>query len=520
MYARAVSERYQDWQQLGSGGAADVFRVFDSELGIPVAIKILKEIHHADASQVDSLRREVLISRALRHPNICPIHDLYEGPEGIGIIMELLEGEELKAWSARHKGELLNTISDRLTVLRLTAAALATAHSVIVHRDIKPANIFLRNGSCEHPLILDFGLSATSTDGGPTLRGGTPKYMPPEQYLFPDRKDKRSDIFSLGIVAYELLTDGRLPESSLISLTKGGDIPNITSSKMTPPSSFCGAIPPELDRLILQMVESDLERRPEDAGLVCELLSEVSLGTGLEFASAPKEETGEYVEVPEGAYFIGSANPNARENERPSRMVQLSAFQISRSTVTNADYQRFMDATGSSAPPLLSDPIFGRPDCPVVCVSWEQASTYAEWAGGRLPTEAEWEVAAKAGESNAEYPWGAAKPDGTTANLNGVCESPLPSGSHPRGNNRWGLRDMCGNVWEWCQDGYLEHAFASITKGHKDPVFNPEGAEKVIRGGSYDSFPSHGRCSFRSHSAADQPRPDLGFRIVIPLDQR
>ncbi len=74
---------------------------------------------------------------------------------------------------------------------------------------------------------------------------------------------------------------------------------------------------------------------------------------------------------------------------------------------------------------------------------------------------------------------------------------------------------MCGNVWEWCQDDYADHAYSALSKGDADPIFSSDSETKVIRGGSFDSFPSHGRCSFRSKAGADQRRPDIGFRIVI-----
>ena len=93
---RSGGERFVDWKPVGAGGSADVYRVFDSELGIALAIKILKQAHREDRRYIESLRREVLISRRLRHTNICPIHDLYEGERGVGIVMDLIEGHDLK----------------------------------------------------------------------------------------------------------------------------------------------------------------------------------------------------------------------------------------------------------------------------------------------------------------------------------------------------------------------------------------------------------------------------------------
>src|SRR5476651_1989953 len=254
-------DRYEDWQFVGKGGAADIFKVFDRELGVTLAVKILKPEFCGDARQVAALRREVLISRALRHPNICPIHDLYEGPHGIGITMDFLEGCDLRRWMDANRGRLLATLPDRVLVLCRIAEALALAHAKIVHRDLKPANIFLQGGAIDRPLIMDFGLAIGGADS-PATSAGTPKYMSPEQFLNADRVDQRSDLFSFGVMAYELLTDGQLPQTSLRDVLRTRAVPTVSPSSITPPSEFCAAIPPALDRLVLQLVQIDRARRP------------------------------------------------------------------------------------------------------------------------------------------------------------------------------------------------------------------------------------------------------------------
>src|SRR5471032_971161 len=140
----SLGARFVDWQVVGKGGSSDVFKVSDTELGIPLAIKILKQSHRGDRRYIESLRREVLISRRLRHPNICPIHDLYEGDRGVGIVMDLIDGHDLKQWLRDHRGTLLDTMPSRLSLFAKLCSALTVAHSLIIHRDLKPANIFLR----------------------------------------------------------------------------------------------------------------------------------------------------------------------------------------------------------------------------------------------------------------------------------------------------------------------------------------------------------------------------------------
>src|SRR4051812_12036415 len=187
------SSRFAGWELIGHGGSADVYKVQDRELGVPLAVKILKQDHSGDQRYIESLRREVLISRRLRHPNICPIHDLYEGDRGVGIVMDLIQGQDLKAWLRSNYGNLLETMPARLGMLRKLCEALKVAHTLIVHRDLKPANIFLLNGEITNPVIMDFGMSTDAAEVG--MDGGTPKYMAPEQFLRRDVIDHRADLF-------------------------------------------------------------------------------------------------------------------------------------------------------------------------------------------------------------------------------------------------------------------------------------------------------------------------------------
>jgi serine/threonine protein kinase len=193
-------DRYLDWQLIGKGGTANVYRVADSQLdGRSVAIKLLNDKYRNNATLLRGLRDEVLISRDLRHPNICPIHDIYEGSRGVGIVMDFIQGQDLRAWMDDNQNQLLNTIQNRLTVLCKIAEALIVAHTRIIHRDLKPANIYLLKGDITQPLIMDFGISIQGSGDSSAASGaaGTLKYASPEQFLTPETVDRRSDIFPL-----------------------------------------------------------------------------------------------------------------------------------------------------------------------------------------------------------------------------------------------------------------------------------------------------------------------------------
>jgi len=510
------AERFTDWRLIGSGGVADVYKVTDTELGVSLAIKILKQIHREDRRYIDSLRSEVLISRKLRHPNICPIHDLYEGPKGIGIVMDLIEGQDLKAWMAAHRGRLLETIQPRLTVLRKVTEALAVAHSQISHRDLKPANIFIKNNDISSPIIMDFGLSA-NTGAADThgLSGGTPKYMAPEQFTSPEAVDSRADLFALGILAYELLTDGEIPPCSLVDCARTGALPQFSPEDILPPSTFCAALPNDLDRLILQMIDHDPGKRPQSAGEVKAVLDQVRLRDPFALKRSKSVKETVTIPVPTGAYPVGERSASARASDQPQRRIRLSAYRIAATPVTNGEYRVFVKSTGYRAPALLNHQRLGQDWLPVVMVGWDDACAFAQWAGGRLPTECEWEAAARAGDAKSRYPWGEEPPLNTQANIDGVCNGPTPVGSYPSGANAWGMMDACGNVWEWCADPWDEHLLKNIGTDALNPVAQAATEYRAIRGGSYDSLAVSGACSFRHRAARSVTRADLGFRLAF-----
>ena len=509
------AERFMDWQLIGSGGVADVYRVADKELGVPLAIKILKQIHREDRRHVDSLRGEVLISRKLRHPNICPIHDLYEGPHGVGIVMDLIEGQDLKGWMQEHRGRLLETIEPRLTVLRKLTEALAVAHSQITHRDLKPANIFIKNNDISSPIIMDFGLSSPAEQGGSEgLLGGTPKYMAPEQFLTPQGVDRRADLFALGMIAYELLTDGEIPVCSLKDCTKTGRLPHFRPEEVLPPSTFCAALPAELDRLILQMLDHDRDKRPQTAAEVKAVLDSVKLLNPFALPQGKETRAAAAYLVPAATYHVGERSASARPCDEPQRRIKLAAFRIALTPVTNGEYRKFLKSTGYRAPALFSHPRFAHDSLPVVMVSWDDAMAYAQWAGGRLPSECEWEAAARAGNAKNHYPWGEDAPLNTQANIDGVCPAPTAVGSYPTGANAWGLTDCCGNVWEWCVDNWDENHLKNMSTDAPNPVAETPSEYRAIRGGSYDSLATAGRCSFRHRLLRTATRADVGFRLA------
>lgn len=506
-------QRYSEWKEIGRGGFGTVHKVYDQALRRHVAIKLLAEKYASHPELVEAMRQEVIISRELRHPNICPIHDLYEGAQGIGTVMDFISGMELRQWMTSHQDRLLDTAEQRLEIFLKLAEALAVAHTRIVHRDLKPANIYLVDGDPARPMIMDFGASILM---GPMVNAtvmGTAKYMAPEQWEAPQQVDLRSDLFSLGIIGYELFTQ-RIPPVSLQHVQKTRAVPRVALHDIDPPSRFCQALPPALDRIILQLMAYRQEDRPQSAHEVTAVLRQVRLLTA-SVSQEKGDQEGETVLLAGGSFYLGSRAGTGQAHEKPARQVQLAPFRMHRHPVTNRAYRRFLDATGYH-PPLVYEGLFSHPDHPVVGVSWDDAQAYATWAGGELPTEAQWEYAAKGGAAFPNYPWGDDQPTATRANINRVTDTTTPVGSYPAGKTQHGLLDMCGNVWEWCRDTWSQDYYRTLAPGETDPCCLVNGEEKGLRGGSFDSFASQGRCSFRFHAPKHMKNRSIGFRLVFP----
>ena len=220
--------------------------------------------------------------------------------------------------------------------------------------------------------------------------------------------------------------------------------------------------------------------------------------------------------VPEGEFEMGSAedDPDAWDDEKPRHMVFLSAYRIDQTEVTNAMYRACVEA-GECDAPSCSD-YYNNSDYsnhPVVCVSWNDATAYCEWAGRRLPTEAEWEKAA-GGTDSRKWPWGNEPPTGDLANIydnDDGYDRTSPVGNYPAGASPYGALDMAGNVWEWVNDTYASDYYAS------SPNANPQGPTsqgvKVLRGGSW-FFTVRGSRARDRGALADFRGDTRGFRCA------
>ncbi|MBC8492912.1 MAG: SUMF1/EgtB/PvdO family nonheme iron enzyme [Chloroflexi bacterium] len=236
--------------------------------------------------------------------------------------------------------------------------------------------------------------------------------------------------------------------------------------------------------------------------------------------------------VPAGEFIMGSPEGEGEDDEHPQHTVYLDAFYIGKYEVTNAEYKECVDA-GACDPPSENasrtrDSYYGNPrydDYPVIRISWYDAQAYCEWKGVRLPTEAEWEKAAR-GTDGRMYPWGNSGPDGSKLNYCDVnCDDDgkdssvddgyadtAPVGNYEAGKSPYGAYDMVGNVYEWVADWYDADYYS------KAPERNPQGPDsgeyRVLRGGSWLDDQRGTRCAYVGWLYPYAGSVNIGFRVA------
>jgi formylglycine-generating enzyme required for sulfatase activity len=241
-----------------------------------------------------------------------------------------------------------------------------------------------------------------------------------------------------------------------------------------------------------------------------------------------------WVRIPAGKFWMGAQNRELKRrnydedayNESPVHEVMLSEYKIGKYPVTVCQYKRFIEEGGYEDEKYWKTGGFGKfkepnnweeqqqhPTRPVVNVSWYEAKAYVEWSGCRLPTEAEWERAARGpGDEYRKYPWGNREPDKETMNYreSGISH-PTPVGIFPDNCSPEGVIDMAGNVWEWCEDWYGNYPSGKVT----DPTGASGGSNRVIRGGSWIFDARLCRSAIRDGDAPDGRHDDVGFRVLL-----
>lgn len=531
MAAATLGKKYSQISSLGRGSFGEVYLVEHTALQAPRALKVL----HADTLGVDTRRfaearqrfeLEAQIGAQLEQSaHVIHVYDVEEDAGALVLVMEYAPGGSLAdRLRTAAKNETPLEIAEVVRIARETALGLAALHDLDgVHRDVKPSNILF--DEAERARLADFGLTQTSyglaydsrlgSEAAP--HPGTPAYMSPEQRASTDHLAPASDVYALGAVIFEMLT-GRMWRNAR---------PGTTPRALRPD------VPVWLDDIVMRCLADDPADRPWDGEELARLLTE----RGVEIR---------WVEVPAGAFLMGcdpAQDPAADADEAPQHHVRLSAYQIGMHPVTVAQFAAFVDVTGyvtaaesrgwsvaftgdqfervSGAdwrhPRGLHSTI--QTAHPVVHVSWDDAAAFCRWASQttglavRLPTEAEWEKAAR-GADRRRFPWGVAAPIGSRCNIGKRTLDTTPVGTFsPQGDSLYGCADMAGNIWEWCADWYAADAYASA------PPYNPTGPDqgtfRVVRGGAWHAEDDFARTTLRLWHAPAEPHGLVGFRCVM-----
>jgi serine/threonine-protein kinase len=603
-----LGNKYHVLCRIGGGGMAQVYLARHRMHGGLFAVKVLVDHLAQDPRVVSRFEQEARMAATLAaHPNIVPIFDIGSGAGLHYMIMQFIAGEDLASY-LRREGRLSLPAAANVVVQAAEALSCAEARR-IVHRDLKPANMLLdESGRIK---LLDFGISriADFADGltrpGESL--GTPFYMSPEQ-IRGEACDIRSDLYSLGVVFFELIS-GRRPFENESATA-------IQIAHLSSPAPSLLSIDPALPAGCDAMVQKLLAKQPEERyQSTAELLQDLAAHGAQNGASSlrpkvnpplqqaiagaeaiPLEETTartRAVQTPspsEAAAIIPAAvsmpqtapaapTPEAASPEHKShakwiaagalillvivaavgfvvlrpakaptahtaamgdtqsalpqlysdahgrmllvsagpfhfgergttaeKTIDLPAFYIDETEVSNAEYRRFCEATGHAAPQTADYKT--QPDHPVSGISFKEAQAYASWAGKRLPTEAEWEKAAR-GTDEREFPWG------DIPWTSGVPNQIQSVTSEPDRRSPSGAYNMAGNVWEWTRSSYSPTPSDIAGMKRLMGSSNFSSTWQVIKGGSYSPGGSDYFAIAKGRGLSiDGHSPLIGFRCV------
>jgi serine/threonine-protein kinase len=521
--------KYELLKFLG-GGMSHVYRARDTVIERAVVVKILTDEACGDPEAKARFLHEAKIAGGVQHENIVSVFDYGEHEGRPFIVMEYLEGEDLRD---AIRGGRTGSLENRLRIAADIAAALAYVHERgIIHRDIKPENVHVdTHGRVK---LMDFGIAKTAnlalTRTGMAM--GTPYYMSPEQ-VAGRATSPLVDIYAFGMLLYELLTGVR----GITAETMEQVFFQILHQPLDTAVMENAGVPPAVRDLILRATAKTPEQRPQSMREVLAALRNPNPPASVSAAPSPVPDqvwrstakpksgrlfvlvlvavigiialgAGVYLwqrrvpAVPGMVYYPGGAFPFGPDK----KPMNLGPFYMDETEVSNAEFAEFCQATGCTAPA-------GAPDLPVVNVTIVQARAYAQWKGKRLPTASEWERAAR-GVDGVRYPWGDAE-DPKRAN---VLDNPtlLNHGLMPvKSFAKTPEYQMAGNAWEMV-DTPVTPSDAAVARFASLLSPPPAASEKwiQIRGGSFNT-PLPAAVTYEYGPIPERfAGPDIGFRCV------
>jgi serine/threonine-protein kinase len=514
------NNRYKIISTLGEGGFGAVYKVWDDNLQRHCAIKENLQVSPEAQKQ---FKREAIMLANLNHPHLVRVTDyFFIADQGQYLVMDFVDGNDLQTILTDNGGPL--PAEQALAWIRQVCDALIYIHSQnppIIHRDIKPANI--RVTPQGNAVLVDFGLAKSFDVGMKTsmgARGLTPHFAAPEQYGM-GGTDAQSDIYSLGVTLYCLLTYSVPPDS--VEIMVGNAEPPSPANVIH--NSISDSVSDALQRA-MQIRRTERYKSVTDfknalsAPQVVQIVSPAyrtpaQVDTSANKFSIPNME---FVRVPAGKFLMGSNN----NDEKPQHTVELSEYFIGKYPVTNLEYQAFVRDAKYKSPEGWNGDQFPakKGNHPVVRVSWNDARAFCKWLSQktgkqhRLPTEAEWEKAAR-GTDGRKYPWGNDAPNKGLLNYNYNVGDTNEVGKYPAGKSIYNAYDMAGNVWEWVNDWDSDTYYKSSPSSN--PLGPDSGGIKVLRGGSWSVDVSFVRSAIRFGDVPSETYYDYGFRCARSL---
>lgn len=517
-----LQNRYRVLSELGHGGMGTVYEALDQRINCIVALKETTAFNNNETRR--AFEREASLLGNLRHSALPKVMDYFREGEADYLVMEYIPGQDL-AQLLEHRGnpfsqdEALRFADDLLKVLEY----LHGQQPPILHRDIKPSNLKLTEQG--DIFLLDFGLAKGCAGQMPTLvstrsvRGYTQVYASLEQ-IHGQATDPRSDLYSVAATLYHLLT-GIIPTDAPTRYT-------LIEDEQPDPLPPLTELNPEVSAAVAAIIHQTMAiNRRQRLASAAEMRQALRTAGAKEpprpkqfspdaetqrlvlddlVTSQPEDLMG-LVWIPPGQFLRGSEKGDA--DERPVQLVTFSkGFFMGRHPVTQAQWRLVM---GNNLSHFMGD------DLPVEQVSWNDAIAFIERLNERndellyrLPTEAEWEYACRGGNGGGHtversaIAWFKDNSDGKTQP---VCT---------RQPNAFGLYDMLGNVWEWCEDWYHDNYEGAPADGSAW-LSGGEQKHRVLRGSSWD-YPKHTlRASFRNRNSPEYRLNDNGFRLCATL---
>jgi len=624
--------RYRLDGLIGTGGMGDVYRATHVHLDTEFAVKLLKPELVANQTAIKRFRLEAKAAGRIHHPNAIKVTDFGVTSERIVyLVMEIVDGQSVRDL-IHHDGAIdyFRTIN----IVRQVCSAVEAAHrSGVIHRDLKPDNILIEKvTNYERVKVGDFGiakLKEANPDALLTLAGtliGTPQYMSPEQCQGKPL-DPSSDIYSIGIILYEMLT-GIVPfdgDSALQVVVKQlHDSPQ-------PIRELSPNVPATLAQIVMRALEKEPRNRQTSAAELNDELKKVlemageteqlsftdqlatrrtptpSLRTPVDNGGSTGEETkpkslGDdqspaydretaLISPSEAAEFERITKPNERittpqdglrEQEKPTRWwmrlgalvaavlivvagyfiyqyivnnrktstlpptppegmvyipagkftmgrndgetdespaheVEVKAFFLDQHELTNREYKKFVDESGHRIPSHWKNNGSYEPEdaiLPVTYVTWQDAVAYATWTKKRLPTEAEWEFAARGGDKGYLYPWGNEWREGYANANRESAMKPSPIHSFEKDVSPLSIFDMAGNVSEWVENYYTNGYRGALNQKYR-----------VYRGGNFRTLPEESLNTRRwantpDDKLGDDLKPLIGIRCAKDIVQQ